>query len=355
MDYNKRLDVFNPSTNQNLYYSKLRENPSYGSELPQDFTYDPGATRSIFELGYVPSGSAILGGTAFIILVVFLLTILFNKTKITLETIQKNVVIVSFILVSLGPIRLPGAFIFQTGLGLAKAGAVFGVITGLIAQRNMLWTLFSHNRSRTPLIVYISSLFVSALFITNPTFFVEDISLIIGGLIFYSAGYLAPDAHMSSKKIISGIQATILLPIGLIFLGFFLGTQTINLIGTLYPRYENIMFQFDMSRGRILSIMDIEFFAPILVYSLLTHGKVLWKYLTLSLLFIAVFFTNYRYRFITLALGLYIQLVTLPKEYSSKITRNLLGIFIVMFVLYNGMAISTGRPTIVDRFLLKNY
>ena len=115
-----------------------RENPSYGTEFPQDFPYDPGQTNTIFELGYIPKQASVLPlaivgalGIAVIILVL--------KQKKAVYFIAPILAIFSLLLVSLGPMTLPLPIGPQTTLGIAKLVCIFTILLGIIdwAQRKI--------------------------------------------------------------------------------------------------------------------------------------------------------------------------------------------------------------------------
>ena len=44
-----------PSRLEDVFYGLQKQEPSYRSDFPSDFPFDPGTTSSLFELNYFPS------------------------------------------------------------------------------------------------------------------------------------------------------------------------------------------------------------------------------------------------------------------------------------------------------------
>lgn len=340
---------------QNLYYQSLKENPSYGSQMPNDFPYDPGATGSVFELGYVPTGSSIIP-IVLILAIAVSLSVWALKHKMGFAVFTHTALSVALCAVILGPLTIPSLIVAQTTIGVGKIVAV-----GTLVIMYTVWFIRSRQlpapryAALIPIFLYLLSLFTALPFVTNPDFFAEDLKLIIGGLLFYFFAYAAVDTRQL-KNMAMVITVTLVAPAALIFLVALFKDFGVSLITNLYPRYENIVFQFDLTRGRILSIVDMEFFIPILLYLVFYVKK--WRRAAagiLTMVSFAVFATNYRYRFLTYVVGFVGYVYLIPKYVRKSLLKAGVAVFILAFGSYFAFSAATGRITIIDRFLLENY
>lgn len=345
-----------PSRLEDVFYGLQKQEPSYRSDFPSDFPFDPGTTSSLFELNYFPTTSSWL---LFLMpVVIVLLLVLFHRR------IKFNVgamgLLVAMAIVFLGPLRLPPLFLFNTSLGLVKGIGLLLLLYVCIRHifRRVPFDFFAAP-SFLPLVSFIISLMLSVFVMTNPDFFLQDFGIFATGILFYYLGFML-FTWKETQRLIHAWAYLLLIPSGLVLLIFVSRGIGVQLMSFLFQRYENFVFLHDLLRGRIFSVIDFEYFTPCLVYlSLLTikrkkFGNSLATILLTSASFIAILLVNYRYRFLTYVLG-FILMFFFLKEYRKKILATLGWVFVGLFTLYMGASIVFYRGTIIDRFLLRDY
>jgi len=352
---NPVLKQQNPSDYQQLYYGQIKENPSYGSDYPRNFTYDPGATSTVTELGYVTTNASII---PLLIILVFVGAITYYHLRKGGSLIRSIGImgLIAAILAFFGPLVIAGPLPFQTTLGLAKAfGAVviFGSLIKAIYEKKLD---IVRTPASIPIAIYIVSLFLPVFRLTNIEFFVADLTLIFGGILFYCVGFWGFPETEDGKRLAKWLMYLLIFPSLLVLTVLFFESIGVDLINSLYPRYENIVFSFDLARGRILSIIDLEFFVPFVLYGILTWKN--RKYIPISLYVLtalAVFLTNYRYRFLTFLAGSATQMFYVSVKERKWLIRLATILFVGAFGVYVAFSLATDRNSLVDRFLLTNY
>jgi len=344
----------NPETIEPFFSIPKKENPSYGTEMPQDFPYDPGATSTIFELGYMPSKSSLL---PFILMGVVVFGVFFYmiKSKISFRTVTQNLAVLAILFVFLGPLMVPSFLPFKTVIGIAKVLGVFLVIYSFIDAYIKRHLIILGARSFLPISLYLLTILFSVFTMTNENFFVADLSLIIGGLLFYYIGYVFLDTDQIRRLAIRSLAILALFPALLVLTVYLFKDRGIDVISGIYPQYENLVFTFDLARGRILSIIDLEFFVPCVLYVLTTNSKRLLWIVEFILISSAVFLTNYRYRFLSYIAGFASYLWLIKTKSKKIIVLILLATLTGTFSLYIFTSLMFGQVNIIDRFLLKSY
>ncbi len=337
-------------------YNLQKQVPNYRSEFPQDLPYDPGATSSLSELGYLPSkGSAIV----IVPLILALLGVVIYRKKIQWGTFLPSLLTSGLLLTFFGPMRLPSILRFNTTLGFAKFFALLlvGAVCIQIIAKKILPFLSMY--SLYPVCLYVISLLLSVFSMTNSNFFLQDVNIAFTGLLFMFLSYWF-FSWAEAKRIISTYPWFMLgasLLVLLVFIDKPLGS---SLIEVLYPSYERSVFAHDLARGRIFSIIDFEYFTPCIIAILLfakqmKQKKLFWASLIIfSVSLIAIFLVNYRYRFLTYGLGFILMWIYIPKE-RKVITKWFLSIGGILFALYLGISVIFFKSTIIDRFLMKSY
>jgi O-antigen ligase len=329
-----------------------RENPNYGYDIPQDFTYDPGRTSSLFELGYVPTKESLFSLIMMVAVFLFIIGYFFRNHK--LHEYVQILFLMSIILVFLGPLTIPAFLKFHTTLGLAKMIALGLVGVSFVNTIKNKRVPIIHTASFIPICLYILSLLLSVFTVTNTYFFTQDFLLILSGLVFYYISFEFADTESSLSRIISTLSIATLFPAILVLYIYIFKNDGAILIAYLYPRYENSVFTFDLQRGRILSIIDLEFFIPFVLFTLITHAKKMLSLLSLVLLSFAVYLTHYRYRFLTYVTGVCSYLLISRKSIRLKTILVISGLLLSIFTIYMVVNISLGKPTIIDRFMLQD-
>ena len=348
-----------PLSIQDLFYQGTKEAmPSYGSELPQNFTYDPGATSSLFELGYFPQQGFPLLATTLVSFLIFCLILLFFRQKRKSSDLTFFIFLGSLFFVFFGPLSLPSFFKINTTLGLAKLIGALLLIYSLIESFFRKKFDFFYTRSFLPLSFYILSLLVSVFFITNLNFFLTDLSLVITGVLFFYLGFYFLKNWRNLHTLLVSLAWLTLFPALLVLFIFIFNDQGKEVIKVLYPRYENFVFLHDLSRGRILSVIDLEFFTPCIFYLFLSQKesfKRFWFLIVFFLSSMAIFLTNYRYRFLTFIVAI-AAFIFFLKDKSKKIFFKFFTIaFTAIFGFYLLVMAFLGGQYIVNRFLLQNY
>jgi len=330
--------------------------PSYRSEFPQDLPYDPGATSSLSELGYLPSRGSII--VVMPIILVLLGVILFRK-KILWSTLLPSLLTIGLLLTFFGPMKLPSILRFNTMLGFTKFVALLLAVAICIQILSKKILPFLTTHSLYPVCLYILSLLSSVFPMTNSNFFLQDFNIAVTGLLFMFLSYWF-FSWEEAKRIINTYPWLILgasFLILLIFINKSLGSYIISII---YPTYERSVFAHDLARGRIFSIIDFEYFTPCIIAVILfakkmNQKKLFWSSLVIfSISFVAIFLINYRYRFLTYELGFILMWIYLPKA-RKTIATWFLSIGGILFAIYIGISLTFFRSTIIDRFLMKDY
>lgn len=342
-----------PSLYQELYYKPNQAPQSYSSEFPQDFPYDPGATSSLYELGYIPSQSSFILLMILVLLFFSLLLFFFLRSKA--RYFFSFAMIFAICLSFLGPLRLSGGIRFQTTLGVAKFIALGSFLIGFlydVFRRNMS---IVHHRSFVPIAFYLVLSFFSVFWVTNLNFFLSDMNLIITGLLFYGAAFYHLGQENHVRHLAISLSYLILFP-AIFVLGIFLFPSYGSIIMSwIFPRYENIVFHFDLSRDRILSIIDLEFFIPFVCYLYLASKKKHKASVIFLLSFFAVLLTNYRYRFLSFVVGVLAYVVLAGRQHFKQLLLSTGVIASLVFISYIVISTTLGRTTIIDRFLMKSY
>jgi O-antigen ligase len=345
-----------PDIFQQVHYGLQKQTPSYQSEFPNDLPFDPGATSTLFELNYFPTtGSRLL---LFIPVLLVLLLIYFRKY------IRKDIgqvgFLLSMILVFFGPLRLPSFVPFNTTLGLVKAmGLLLSLYIGIMCIRGKIKFDIFDMPSFYRVCVYVISLLLSVFVMTNPTFFVQDFGIMMSGVLFFFLGYVLFTWEMGNSLLLAWSRLLIVpsIIVLLIFFNKSLGTEIISL---LFQRYENFVFLQDLGRGRIFSIIDFEYLIPCVAIFLAgieirkKRFSRLEFYLITSLSFVSILLINYRYRFLTYALGLVLVSV-FTKKFAPTIRKTALKTIVVLGVIYLSLSLLFFRSTILDRFLVRDY
>jgi len=344
-----------PSRINNIFYGLQKQEPSYRTEFPQDLPYDPGATSSLFELNYLPTKTTplILG-----ILAIFLLYVFLRK-NFRLSILLPALLSLALLLTVLGPIRLPSILRFNTILGFVKfLGLVLAgfSIVQILQKRSIE---FFKTSSILPIGLYVISLLLSVFVMTNVTFFWNDFSIVVTGLLFYYLSF-SFFSWTETKKILIGFSWLVAAASGIVILVFVSRSFGSNLVSFLYPKYEVFVFMHDLIRGRIFSIIDFEYFTPCLVFAYIVYAKrkqFINKYLLLMIIGLslgAIVLVNYRYRFLTFGLGFALMWLFLSEE-RKKFVKPLLTVMGLLFGVYIAVSLIYSRSTIIDRFLLRNY
>ncbi|MFZ2024774.1 MAG: O-antigen ligase family protein [Microgenomates group bacterium] len=332
-------------------YTAVQGNPSYGSDVPQDYPYDPGATSSLYELGYIPATSSLL---SLVFIGVFSLVIFFFVFRQSQKhKVLRILILLSIAFVFLGPLSI-ASISSHTTIGYAKIIGLFLIALTVVKMVRTKSIDIVHTASFIPICLYIISLLISGFTMTNTYFFVKDISLIIGGLMFFYIAYSYIEEESLQKDVVTLLSYATLFPSAIVLFINFFQQQGVALISGLYPRYENIVFNFDLKRGRILSIIDLEFFVPFVLYMLITERNKLMPIIKITLLSFSVYLTMYRYRFLTFVVGTFAYLSSIFSLVSKKMIAYAAGFFILLFGVYMIIAVSLGKTTIIDRFLLED-
>lgn len=330
--------------------------PSYQSEFPHDLPFDPGATSSLFELNYFPSTASRL---LLLIPLVIVLLVFFFRKRIQ-SSIGHTGFLIGMTLVFFGPLRLPSFFPFNTTLGLVKAIGLSLCAYALLLYvlRRIKFDLFEMP-SLARVGVYIISLLLSVFVMTNPSFFVADFGIVVTGILFFFLGYIYFTWNMVGLLIAT--WARLLLIAGVIVVMIFIDRGIgMEVISLLFQKYENFVFLHDLTRGRIFSIIDFEYFIPcvaifIVGYRLNKQRRSLIEYYIFTALsFSAILLVNYRYRFLTYMLGL-VSISLFTKTMAKAIRQHTVILLVVLSTLYFGYSMAFFRSTILDRFLVKNY
>lgn len=349
MDYPQRLE--------DVFYGLQKQEPSYRSEFPNDLPFDPGATSSIFELNYFPSTASRL---LLVIPLLLVLVLVLYRKQIRTDLGQVGF-IAAMALVFFGPLRLPSFFPFNTALGLVKA---IGILLAGYAALSYLFRKIRCDILDMPSLpqvgVYVVSLLLSVFVMTNPTFFFVDFTIAISGIVFFFLGYAF--FTWQTGRLLLTLWARLLFIAGSIVLFIFVSRGAgVEMVSLLFPRYENFVFLHDLSRGRIFSVIDFEYFIPA-VAVLLTVGRrprsnriaLAQLYVVTAVSFVAILLVNYRYRFLTYVLGLF-SISAFTKRYAPAIRKAITQVVVGLGVLYFIVSFMTYKSTILDRFLVRNY
>lgn len=339
------------------FYGLQKQTPSYQTEFPHDLPYDPGATSGLFELNYFPTS-----GSGWTVLVVLVLVVLVTLLKVKTKNIGALVLVIALTVNLIGPIRLPSFMPFNTVSGLVKGlMLILALYTMVRMFRDKSISDISRTRSFLPICVYGLSLLSSVLVMTNPNFFLQDFSIILVGFLFYIFSFLYFD--WSNVISLHRLWARLLVvPSALVLYIFLDHAGGMNIVTLLFQRYENFVFLHDLNRGRIFSVIDFEYYVPSLAALLLhssnkRHSKVFGRVQFVFLLAIslaAILLVNYRYRFLTFAIGL-ACIIFFGGKYARFIRRAVVWTVALTGVLYVGISVVLSRPTIVDRFLIRDY
>ncbi len=348
MDYPQRFE--------DTFYGLQKQVPSYRSEFPHDFPFDPGATSSIFELNYFPS----TGSRLLLIVPIALLLAVFFFRKYLRNDLGQLGFIVTMGLVVLGPLRLPSFFPFNTTLGLVKGAGLLlaGYVALMYFLKRIRFDVFDMP-SLMRIGIYVISLLFSVFVMTNPAFFLQDFGIMITGILFFFLGFIFFTWDMGRSVLV--LWARLLLIPSAIVLAIFVNSGFgREIVSLLFQRYENFVFLHDLSRGRIFSIIDFEYFIPAVALFLASKKirsqqfSTLQFYVITGLSFAAILLVNYRYRFLTYVLGL-IAVSVFTKQFASHIRKATLSVVIVLGVIYFALSFIFFRSTILDRFLVRDY
>ncbi len=337
-------------------YGLQKQAPSYQTEFPNDLPYDPGVTSSFFELNYFPtSGSQLLLIIPITLLVIFL--VMRRRLRSDLGQIG---FVGAMALVFFGPLRLPSPLPFNTTLGMVKGmGLILGAYVGLQwVLRRVRFDLFAMP-SLLRVGLYVVSLMLSVFVMTNPTFFLQDFEIVVTGLLFFVLGYVLFTWDMGAEIILWWARL-LFIPAGVVLLIFVSNGIGKEIMALLFQRYENFVFMHDLARGRIFSVIDFEYFVPCVAAffayrSLRKNPSSPMQYYVLTALsFVAILLVNYRYRFLTYALGLGAISLFL-KQHSVAIRKATILLVVVLGGLYMVLSFMFFRSTLLDRFLVRNY
>lgn len=345
-----------PDIYEQVHYGLQKQTPSYQTEFPHDLPFDPGVTSSLFELNYFPStGSRLL----LLIPLVLLILVIYFRKYVRNDLGQLGFVL-AMALVFFGPLRLPSFFPFNTTLGLVKGIGLLlvGYAGFMFFFKRLRFDVFEIP-SLFRVGAYILSLLLSVFVMTNPSFFIQDFGIMMSGILFFFLGYIFFTWDMGRSLIVLWARL-LLVPsiiVLLIFINRGLGSEIVSL---LFQRYENFVFLHDLTRGRIFSIIDFEYFIPcvaIFLASSLFRKKsfsiVQFSVLT-ALSFAAILLVNYRYRFLTFMLGL-VAVSLFTKKAAVAIRKTTITLVTVLGVLYFALSAVFFRSTILDRFLVRDY
>lgn len=345
-----------PDRINDINYSQQRQVPSYSSEFPHDLPYDPGATSSLFELNYIPQKSM---SFLILILVCILVIAVTAKKRIHWNVLLSSALSFLLALTFFGPLRLPSVLQFNTSLGFVKFGGIVLLIFACIemVRRKTIDILLS--KSFFPISFYLLSMLLSVFVATNLSYFMEDFGIILAGLLFYFISFRF-FSWKESSRLLSIFAYILIIASGLVAFIFLFKNTGVLLISYMYPKYENIVFLHDLDRSRIFSIIDFEYFVPCVVFIFLQYirnkdKKLLYlSFFVFVLSFIAILLVDYRYRFLTYGLGLFLMWLY-TKRYRTAILKTFGSLFIALFIAYIGISTFFFKSTIIDRFLLKNY
>jgi len=345
-----------PDIYNQVHYGLQKQAPSYQTEFPHDLPFDPGATSSLFELSYFPSTASRL---LLLIPVALVLLIIFFRKHIRNDIGQLGF-LMAMAVVFFGPVRLPSFSPFNTTLGLVKGVGM--LLTGYAALMFLLKRI-RFDLFEIPSLFrvggYVLSLLLSVFVMTNPTYFIQDFGIMMSGILFFFLGYIFFTWDMARALIFLWARLLIIPSaiVLLIFVNRGLGSEIVSL---LFQKYENFVFMHDLSRGRIFSIIDFEYFIPCVAVFFLgvkrRNVKIaeLQYYLLTSLSLAAILLVNYRYRFLTYMLGL-TSISLFTKQFSPAIRRATIGLLFVLGAGYFMLSFMFSRSTILDRFLVRNY
>ncbi|MBI5018955.1 O-antigen ligase family protein [Candidatus Gottesmanbacteria bacterium] len=330
--------------------------PSYQTEFPHDLPFDPGATSSLFELNYFPSTASRL----LLLIPIALVLLVFFFRKHIQSGFGHIGFLIGMILVFFGPLRLPSFFPFNTTLGLVKAIGLLltGYAAVLYVLKRVKFDLFEIP-SLARVGVYIISLLLSVFVMTNPSFFIADFGIVLTGVLFFILGFIY--FTWSTAGLLITTWARLLAIAGIIVLTIFIDRGVgAEIISLLFQKYENFVFLHDLSRGRIFSIIDFEYFIPCVAIFIVgfrlnkQRRSILEYYIFTTMSFVAILLVNYRYRFLTYVLGL-ISISLFTKTMAKAIRKHTIILLVILSTLYFGYSIAFFRSTILDRFLVRNY
>jgi O-antigen ligase len=351
---------YSSSVGESSLYGLQLQMPSYQSEMPNDFPYDPGATSSLFELNYLPSnGIPFYMYPVIFILLGVVLFIIYKRVGKFKELLSFGLV-VSLLLSFFGPLNLPSLFHFRTVLGLSKL--ISGILCiGLVVQWfiEKKFSLRHTAKSITPLAFFLISQLLSVFTLTNMAYFLNDFGILMTGILFMFLSYNL-FSWKESANFLRTLVYCLLFASTLVIFVFMFTSVGVRLINALYPRYENFVFLHDLERNRIFSIIDFEYFTPCLVFILFYINKKksrLYQYLSVGVTavsMVAIVLVNYRYRFLTYISG-FITMFMMLKAYRKQIAILCIGTLLAVFSLYLGASFMFSRSTIIDRFLMKSY
>ena len=178
------------ATNESVGYGLQLQTPSYKTEFPNDFPYDPGATSSLFELNYLPSN-----GIPFYIYPVIaallgvVLYFLFKRVGKFRELLSLGLS-ASLIFAFLGPLNLPSIFHFRTVLGLSKFFAAVLFIALCVQSKLEKRSLSGFaTKSFIPLSLFIISQLLSVFTLSNMSYFLTDFGILMTGILFMLLSY----------------------------------------------------------------------------------------------------------------------------------------------------------------------
>ncbi len=349
-----------PFRSSELFYRLQNQTPSYQSEFPHDIPYDPGATSSLFELNYLPTGGASIIAILFIVCASLIgLYFLFRKNNSFISFLSVGFM-VAILLTFFGPLRLPSIMHFRTLLGFVKLiGLVLFVLSLLLPFVHNKYISFFRSYSFYPVTFFVISQLLSVFTLTNVSYFLTDFGILATGLFFYYLGFVYFDRDVS-VRMFRALFFCMLLACLPVFAVFLFRESGISFISSMYPKYENFVFLHDLSRGRIFSIIDFEYFVPCIVFWLVytnkrkrVYGHVIAAVAT-AITLAAIVLVNYRYRFLTYLMG-FVLMYNYMKPYRQKIRTIVLTTLGVIFACYLVISIASSKSTIIDRFLMKNY
>lgn len=318
--------------------------------LRQEIPYQEGFIGDLWELGYIPQNlSSVYLTIAFVILSLFFFVFLRKKIQNRVQL----AVLYLFTLLALGPIRLFTPIGIRSLYGVVRLGGLLLAIFLVFRLRKTKLPLLFSSPLLAPLLLYTTAVLLSYPHVLNSFAFFSSLKLLITGYLFFLVGFFSVQKIADLKLYAVFFAYAAGFVSLLMFLGFLFQNLYKSAMRALYPLGGYLKFLFDLNRGRLTPIWDIEFFGHFLLHRFVfLRTSLRWLApLPFFLLSFVVLLSNTRYRVLILLFSLLAYLIVSQRIRIFK--RLLLPAFFLLLV-YVGISNLVFDVNVFERFLLSN-
>ena len=319
--------------------------------LQKSIPYQEGFIGDLWQLGYIPQKLSSLYPTLVFLILSFLFFVLLrNRVRDRIQLI----IFFLFSLFVLGPIRLALPFGISSLYGVVRFGGLVLAFFLLLRSWKTAFPLLLSSPLLVPLLLYTATLLLSFLHVLDASSYMSFLNLAVTGYLFFLIGFLALERRadlriFSTFFAVSGGVAAIMMFIAFGFKGIYQ-----NILKALYPLEGYLKLLFDLQRGRLTPIWDIEFLGQFLLYRIFSgyRSSRIAAVFVFALLCFVVLLSNTRYRVILLLFSLAAFVVLFKK---TQLLKQFFIPSILFIFLYLGISNLFLEVNVFDRFLLRDF